>query len=139
MWEMNDCRKLIEEGYTKEAADELCETAKAIGVKPSKLISAAKKLEKEGIALSPSDWLVIKEVLDKGFSLSTVVEYIIKRRRAGLSPSQIMEELPVAANLSVKRGHILSNLLKALEAPEYFVVEDDGKTKRTILQLFRRG
>ncbi|MEL9989758.1 MAG: flagellar biosynthesis protein FlaJ [Thermoproteus sp.] len=136
---MNDCRKLIEEGYTKEAADELCETAKAIGVKPSKLISAAKKLEKEGIALSPSDWLVIKEVLDKGFSLSTVVEYIIKRRRAGLSPSQIMEELPVAANLSVKRGHILSNLLKALEAPEYFVVEDDGKTKRTILQLFRRG
>lgn len=136
---MNDCKKLIEEGYTREAADELCETAKAIGVKPSKLISAAKRLEKEGIALSPSDWLVVKEVLDKGFSLPTVVEYIIKRRKAGLSASQIIEELPVAASISVKRGHILGNLLKALEAPEYFVVEEDGRAKKTILQLFRRG
>jgi hypothetical protein len=85
----------------------------------------------------PSDWLVVKEVLDKGFSLSTVVDYIIKRRRAGLSPSQIIEELPVAANNSVKRSHILGNLLKVLEAPEYFVVEENG-VKRSVLQLLRR-
>jgi hypothetical protein len=137
MREMKDCEKLIREGYTREAAEELCDTAKAVGVKPSRLVAAARRLEREGIALLPSDWLVVKEVLDKGFSLSTVVDYIIKRRRAGLSPSQIIEELPVAANNSVKRSHILGNLLKVLEAPEYFVVEENG-VKRSVLQLLRR-
>ncbi|MGC9169535.1 MAG: flagellar biosynthesis protein FlaJ [Thermoproteus sp.] len=134
---MKDCEKLIEDGYTREAAEELCDTAKAIGIKPSRLAAAARRLEKEGIALLPSDWLVVKEVLDKGFSLSTVVDYIVKRHRAGLSPSQIIEELPIAANNSVKRSHILGNLLKVLEAPEYFVVEEDG-ARKSLLQLLRR-
>ncbi len=134
---MNECRKLIEEGYTREAAEELCDIAKTIGVRPSRLISAAKKLEKEGIALTPADWLVVKEVMDKGFSLSTVVDYIIKRHKAGLTPSQIMEELPIAANNSVRRSHILGHLIKVLEAPEYFVVEENG-AKKSVLQLFKR-
>lgn len=135
---MSECEKLIEEGYTREAAEELCEAAKAIGVKPSKLISAARRLEKEGIALTPADWLVVKDVMDKGFSLSTIVDYIIKRHRSGLTPSQIIEELPVAANKSVKRGHILGHLLKILEAPDHFVVEENG-VKKSLSQLFKQG
>ncbi len=134
---MNECEELIEKGYTREAAEELCKTAKAIGIKPSKLISAARKLEKEGIALTPADWAVVKKVMDKGFPLSAIINYIIKRHRSGLTPSQIIEELPIAARNSAKKGRLLSRLTKALEAPEYFVVEDRG-VKRSLSELFKR-
>ena len=134
---MDYCEKLMEEGYTREAAEELCETAKAIGVKPSKLISAAKRLEREGIALTPADWMVVKRIMDRGFSLSTIVDYIIRRHRSGLTPSQIIDELPIAAKSSAKKSRLLGRLMKALETPEYFIVEENG-AKKSILQLFRR-
>lgn len=117
---MSDCRELMEDGYTKEAAEALCDVARSIGVKPSKLISAARRLEKEGIWLTAGDWLVVKEVMDKGFSLGTIVDYIIERRRAGIGSAEIVKELPLAAAHSAKRRHLLRNLMKALEAPEYF-------------------
>ncbi|CCC81613.1 hypothetical protein [Thermoproteus tenax] len=128
---MRECEKLIDEGYTKEAAEELCETAKALGIKPAKLIAAARRLEREGIALTREDWLVVKDVMSKGYSLGTVVDYIIKRHRSGLSARQIIEELPLAASASARRAHILGNLIKLLHAPEWFIAEnkEEGKAR----------
>jgi len=54
---MKECERLIREGYTREAAEELCDTAKAVGIKPSRLVAAARRLEREGLrCCRPTGW-----------------------------------------------------------------------------------
>jgi biotin operon repressor len=104
----------LRHGFTLSTARWLEELAKELGVSEKKLLKAVVKLAQHGIWLEAEDWRYVARHIDLSRHLDMAVDYVIKRVAAGVSPADVVRELPAAVEKAGKLAHIrevLSNLI----------------------------
>lgn len=107
-------KKALKKGLTLSTARWICELAKELGVGEGSLLKAVIRLAKAGVWLEEDDWRVVAKALDLRKYLDMAVDYVVKRVKSGLSPTQAVKELPEAAAKAGVLAHIrevLSNLV----------------------------
>jgi len=93
-------------GLTLSTARWIGELAKEFGVKERRLLKAVVKLAKHGIWLEAEDWRLAARHLDLSRHLDMVVDYVIRRVAAGVSPAEAVRELPKAVERAGTLEHI---------------------------------